>query len=194
MYEDVFLFIFDNMNEFKGKLLVAQPRLLSDHFFSQSVIFITDEHEEGKVGFIINRPTPILLTDVLKDIKTGFQIWQGGPVSDDNLYYLHQIPELLPGSIRIDKDYYWGGDFEALKLVLNQYGEELTGKIKFFLGYSGWAPGQLEHEIKDGAWFVLPNMLDIFNINPKNLWKEMLIKADPRMEFWKNAPVDPSLN
>lgn len=153
-----------------------------------------DEHEEGRVGMIINRPTPLLLTDVLKDVKAGFQIWQGGPVSGEHLYYIHKIPDLLPGSVRIDKDYYWGGDFEALKLILDQYGEQLGDKIKFFMGYSGWAPGQLENEIKEGAWFVLPNTLDILKVNPKNLWKELLIQVDPSLEFWKNAPVDPSLN
>jgi len=178
-----------------GKLLISTPELLLDHIFNQSVILLTDHNENGSVGFIINKPLILNLNDVIKDVPGGFQLWNGGPVDTVNLFYLHTIPNLLPDSMIFDSKNktYIGGDFNKVKQLLNE-GVINNHHIKFFLGYSGWGKNQLEKEIKEKAWFVSDNNLDIFTLNPKNIWKEKIVEIDPENIIWKNAPLNPHLN
>ncbi len=183
------------MEKLTGKLLLATPELLTDHIFSQAVILLVEHNEKGSMGFILNKPSPFLLSDFFPEMPIGFQLWNGGPVDEEMLFYLHNKPELLPGSVCFDtqKPICLGGDFTLLKDLVTS--KELTAKnLKFFMGYAGWGPGQLEQEIKEKAWFVIDNDLDIFQLNPKNLWKEKLIELNPQNIVWKNSPINPKLN
>ncbi len=177
----------------KGKLLIATPELLTDSIFSQSVILIVDDHEEGTVGFILNKPLPVLVKEVT-DINSSLQIYDGGPVSIDQMYFLHNAPEIIPGGQQVYDNLFWGGDIRVVKEIFDDNESLLQDRIKFFIGYSGWGKEQLENEINEGAWLVSEKKLDIFKINPKNLWKKLLVEVDPAMELWKNAPQNPELN
>jgi len=178
-----------------GKLLVSTPELLLDHVFNQSVILLTEHNENGSMGFIINKPMIFSLKDAFKDIPVNIQLWNGGPVDPGNMFYLHNVPHLIPGSIPfdVDRDLYIGGDFNQIKKLLKE-GTIDDRHIKFFLGYSGWGKQQLEDEIKEKAWFVTDNNLDLFRLNPKNVWKEKIVEIDPKNIIWKNAPLNPHLN
>jgi putative transcriptional regulator len=119
----------------KGQLLIAEPSISGDLSFNRSVILLADHDEEGSVGFIINKPLKYTINDLLPEINASFKIYNGGPVEQDNLYFIHNIPELIPNSIEISNGIYWGGDFESTKALIN------NGKINknsFFLGYTGW--------------------------------------------------------
>ncbi|HFS67340.1 MAG TPA: YqgE/AlgH family protein [Flavobacteriia bacterium] len=178
-----------------GKLLISSPELLLDHVFNQSVLLLTEHNDKGSMGFMLNKPLIIRLNDIFEDIPGNIQLWNGGPVETGNMFYIHNVPELIPNAIPIDpsNNLYIGGEFEVIKKLLQQ--EILDeGNIKFFLGYSGWAPDQLSEEIKEKAWFVTPNNLNIFDINPKNLWKEKIVDVNPKNVIWKNAPLNPHLN
>ncbi len=183
------------MENLTGKLLLATPELLTDHVFSQAVILLAEHNQNGSMGFILNKPSPFLLSDFFPELPVGFQLWNGGPVDEEMLFYIHNKPGLLPGAVCFDsrKPLCLGGDFQQLKELLT--GKKLGGEnIKFFMGYSGWGPGQLEKEIEEKAWYVVENDIDIFQTNPKNLWKEKLISLNPENIVWKNSPINPKLN
>ena len=144
------------MNIVKGKLLIAEPSILNDDSFNRSIILLTEHNEESSVGFILNKPLNYTIRDLIPEINCSFKIYQGGPVEQDNLYFIHKIPELIPGSTQVSEEIYWGGNFEALKNLLQQK-EIKNTEIRFFLGYSGWAKVQLEKEVINKSWFVSEN-------------------------------------
>ncbi len=178
-----------------GKLLVSTPELLMDHIFNQSVLLITEYSEKGSMAFILNKPLILRLNDIFPEIPSNIQVWNGGPVETSNLFYIHNVPELIPEAIEFDaeKKLYLGGDFNFIKDLFN---EQLLDEnnIRFFLGYSGWGPRQLEDEIEEKVWFVTPNDIDVFDINPRKIWKEKIVAVDPENVIWKNAPLNPHLN
>lgn len=174
----------------KGKLLIAEPSILNDSSFNRTIILITEHTKNNAVGFILNRPLAYTMNDLLPDIFCDFTIYQGGPVEQDNLYFIHKVGNLIPESIEIGNGIFWGGNFEALKYALNN--ELLTEKdIRFFLGYSGWSKNQLEREIQSKSWFVSENDYEnIFAINDETLWREKLLQKGGNYKLWANAPSD----
>lgn len=179
----------------RGKLLISSPELLMDHVFNQSVILLVEHNDNGSMGFIVNKALPIRLNDVFEEIPSGMQLWKGGPVETGNMFYMHNVPHMIPDSVLFEdaRDLYVGGDFKRIKSLL-QEGLIDDRNIKFFLGYSGWGPGQLQQEIEENAWTVTDNSIDIFELNPKDLWKEKIVEIDPNNIIWKNAPLNPHLN
>jgi len=103
----------------KGCLLIAEPSIIGDLSFNRSVILLADHNDEGSVGFIINKPLKYKIRDLLPDIDSNFKIYNGGPVEQDNLYFIHTIPDLIPDSIEISNGIFWGGDFETTKTIGN---------------------------------------------------------------------------
>jgi len=178
-----------------GKLLISTPELLMDHIFNQSVLLLAEHNDKGSMGFILNKPLILRLNDIFDEIPSNIQLWNGGPVDTTNMYYIHNVPDLVPDSIVIDesKDLYLGGNFQTIKELL-QTRKIDSNNIRFFLGYSGWAPYQLNDEIKEKAWFVTPNDINMFDINPKNIWKEKIVAVNPDNVIWQNAPLNPHLN
>jgi putative transcriptional regulator len=93
---------------------------------------------------------------MLPEINASFKIYNGGPVEQDNLYFIHNIPELIPNSIEISNGIYWGGDFESTKALINN-GKIKKNNIRFFLGYTGWEENQLQLEMISNSWIVAAN-------------------------------------
>ncbi len=178
----------------KGHLLVAEIALTGDASFGRSVVYIA-EHDvvTGTVGFVLNKKIDLQLSDLIPGIKLDFDIYSGGPVETQNLYFLHTIPDLLPSSLEISNGVFWGGDFDRLKEKLKK-GEVPPEKIKFFLGYSGWHPQQLEDEIALKSWIVCRNKWDIFKENDASTWKNKLINFGGEYMIWANSPKNPSHN
>ena len=85
----------------KGQLLIAEPSLIGDTSFNRSVILLADHNDEGSVGFIINKPLRYSIRDLVPEIDATFKIYNGGPVEQDNLYFIHNVPHLIPESIEI---------------------------------------------------------------------------------------------
>ncbi|WP_369048933.1 YqgE/AlgH family protein [Tenacibaculum sp. UWU-22] len=178
----------------KGRLLIADPTILNDNSFKRSIILLTEHTPQNTIGFIINRPLQYTLNDLLPDLDCSFTIYQGGPVEQDNLYFIHTVPEQIPGSIEISNGIYWGGNFEILKILLNQKILKNTD-IRFFLGYAGWEAQQLENEINNHSWFVTENDYDhILSSNTDTIWKEKLLQKGGEYLIWANAPSNVQLN
>lgn len=178
----------------KGSLLIAEPSILNDDSFNRSIILLTEHNEKSSVGFILNRPLKFTLGDIIPEIDCSFVIYQGGPVEQDNLYFVHKIPELIPDSIEVSKDIYWGGNFNSLKDLLSENKVKSTD-IRFFLGYSGWGTHQLEDELHNNSWFVSENDFEnIFSVDNETLWKNKLMQKGGEYKIWANAPSDIHLN
>ncbi len=184
-----------SLNPHKGRLLVAEPSILNDQSFNRSIIFITkNDTDEGTIGFIVNKPTNFVLSDLLPDIDCDFKVYTGGPVSSENLYFIHKIPHLIPNSIEVSKGIYWAGDFEMIVSLLNEK-KINQDDIRFFLGYSGWEENQLKDELDIDSWVVVENnYANILNMDASEAWKKQLIEFGGKYQIWANAPKNPSLN
>lgn len=179
----------------KGLLLIAEPTIIGDLSFNRSVILLADHNKEGSVGFILNKPLEYTINDLIPDITALFKVYNGGPVEQDNLYFIHNIPELITNSIEISNGIFWGGDFELTKNLINE-GKINKENIRFFLGYSGWNANQLESELQLNSWIISKNTNenDIFVKSSTHFWKEKILELGGEYIIWSNAPENPALN
>lgn len=178
----------------KGNLLIAEPITLADKSFNRTIILLAEHNEDGSVGFILNKPSNFLLKDLVFEIHCDFRVFIGGPVEQDNLYFIHTIPHMISDSVEISKGIYWGGNYEAVKGLLNQ-GLIHENEIRFFLGYSGWSFEQLDNELKEKTWTIIENTYsNILEINNAESWKEKLLEMGGKYKIWANSPENPMLN
>ncbi|MCP1995640.1 YqgE/AlgH family protein [Flavobacterium sp. HSC-61S13] len=180
----------------KGTVLISYPSTNSgDTIFSRSVILITEFNKEGAVGFILNKPLNIRISDLIPYINMDFRIYKGGPVETDKVFFIHNVPHLIQDSTPITEDLFWGGDFEDLVRVLND-GLINENNVTFFLGYSGWDCDQLNNEIEDEYWIVDNRKFQakIFNQLQTELWRNHLLELGEEYAIWANAAESPELN
>lgn len=178
-----------------GILLIAEPFLKDPAFMRSVVLLCRHENEEGSFGFVLNNSLSKKLDELLP-VLAGFDwpVYKGGPVQPDTLHYVHQYPELLPESVKLSDQCYWGGDYETLRDLILE-GRIHPEKIKFFLGYSGWSEGQLADEIAEHSWVTAPptNQI-IFDTPPDGIWKASMIQLGGKYEQMIHYPTDPQLN
>jgi len=179
----------------KGKLLIAEPALTGDVSFNRSVVLLAEHNEEGSVGFILNKPLEYDISDLVNEIDIPFKVYNGGPVEQDNLYFIHKVPHLIEGSIEISDGIYWGGDFEKTIQLINNLTITETD-IRFFLGYSGWDSLQLDQELSSKSWVIVTNEYesDIIEKSSSAFWKEKMVELGGDYLIWSNAPENPTLN
>ena len=179
----------------KGNLLIAEPSIIGDLSFNRSIILLADHTNEGSIGFILNKPLDYTINDLIPEVEASFRVYNGGPVEQDNLYFIHKIPEIIPDSIEISLGIYWGGDFSTVAdLIASKQIDE--NDIRFFLGYSGWNTTQLENELKSNSWLVTENIYKkrIIEKNYETFWKEKMLELGGDYSIWSNAPENPSFN
>ena len=179
----------------KGKLLIAEPTLTGDVSFNRSVVLLAEHNEEGSVGFILNKPLEYDISDLVTEIKIRFPVYNGGPVEQDNLYFIHKVPHLISKSIEISDGIYWGGDFDKTIDLINK--EVISEEdIRFFLGYSGWSSLQLDQELSSKSWIVVKNDYEsaIIHKSSDAFWKEKMVELGGNYLLWSNSPENPSLN
>ena len=185
-----------NENLSNGKLLVADPSIIGDFSFTRAVILLADHNDEGSVGFILNKPMTHDLRTFVPEISHHFLVFEGGPVDQDRLYYIHSRRDCIPNSKPISKELAWGGDFDVITAMINS-GELSSEDIKFFLGYSGWSCDQLKDEVKQKTWIVLDEgdkKANISTSNDASFWKSKMIRLGGRYIIWANSPSHPHLN
>jgi putative transcriptional regulator len=182
------------MDNMQGHLLIANP-LLNDGFFNRSVIYLTAHGEDGSVGFIMNFRTHLLLRDVRPQVKNGnFNIYEGGPVARNQLFFLHRLGNKVSDSFPVTMNISFGGDLNEL-LALIDKGEASEQDVKFFAGYSGWGEGQLQNEMNNRHWFLSrPSVSSFFNKPAEELWKESLSTVKESYAIFAKFGNDPSLN
>lgn len=178
----------------KGRLLISEP-FLPDTFFNRTLVYLTEHNEKGSVGFIINKSINIKVNDALD----GFPGWDekltmGGPVAPDTLHYLHTMGNLIPNSVWVADNIYWGGDIESIKDLISS-GRAGSGDIRFFLGYSGWGEGQLEKELQENSWIIADVAPEVvMRYRKDDSWKTVLRSLNKKYRLWAEFPESPEMN
>ncbi len=177
-----------------GDILIAKP-FLQDGRFKRSVIYMGEHSEEGSLGFILNKPHGLLLRDIFPHLKNGnFPLFDGGPVSPNQLFYTHTLGMQLSDSLEISEGVFWGGNFFDLSQMIEQ-GQVSSAEVRFYIGYSGWGEGQLPQELESGSWFANHSAYpELINTMPAELWGVELMKINPAYRAFADFSFDPSLN
>ncbi|MDN5942454.1 MAG: YqgE/AlgH family protein, partial [Nitrospira sp.] len=168
----------------KGVLLVASPSL-EDPNFRQAVVLVVEHGSEGTVGLILNRPTKLLLSEVLPDITvlkgTSYRLFAGGPVEASRFLLLFRAEEPPADARPVFDGVYLGRTPKALEHIITR--AKPTEAFRTFAGFAAWAPRQLEAEMLLGAWAILPPDSGIFDKDPAKLWQDCIsrLKA-PRVQ------------
>jgi len=191
---DMFAILPEDKIPEKGKILISEP-FLPDTFFSRSIVYLTDHSPQGSVGFILNKKVDLKISAVIE----GLDGWDedlnmGGPVAPDTIHYLHNLGELIPKSVKIEENIFWGGDFDKIR-EMAKTGTIKRSQIRFFLGYSGWSAGQLERELKEDSWVIARVKPEIImNNRGEDTWKRVLRGLKNKYRIWADFPDSPEMN
>ncbi|MEO6071341.1 MAG: YqgE/AlgH family protein [Chitinophagaceae bacterium] len=177
-----------------GVLLIADP-FLKDPNFMRTVVFLTEHHDDGSIGFVLNRQFENTLDELLPEVEGHkLPVYYGGPVQMNTIHFLHKYPEKISGGVEVLKGIWWGGDFDAVVDLINS-GKYDADKIRFYIGYSGWSKGQLEIEMNEKTWLtVAASRKLLFHNNAEEIWKDSLKHMGGDYEMMINFPIDPQLN
>ncbi|HTW17768.1 MAG TPA: YqgE/AlgH family protein [Nocardioides sp.] len=178
-----------------GMLLVATPALL-DPNFADTVVLILDADADGALGVVLNRPSPVPVSEVLTpwdDVVSEPEVlFFGGPVSTEGA---------LAVALLRDDDAPVGfreivGRLGLLDLdTPPELVDGTVDQLRIFAGYAGWGAGQLEGEIEEGAWYVVPALVpDVFRRDPAELWRDVLRRQPGDLAMHSTRPSDPGLN
>jgi putative transcriptional regulator len=184
-----------------GRLLVATPQLADPNFRRSVVLIVEHEPEGGTLGVVLNRPTQVPVDQILppwSELVTGPSVvFQGGPVALDSALALAQVPgtdeplgwRALDGTPAVARVGLVDLDIPPEILAPE------VARLRVFAGYAGWGTGQLQSEIDEGAWYVLPaESGDVFAEDPDELWPAVLRRQGGELAFVATYPEDPSLN
>ncbi len=186
------------------QLLIA-ARTLRGPIFGRSVVLLLEHSPQGALGLIINRPTDVSLHEALPTTRQwaerGDRLFLGGPVETELMAFLMHSETRPPHSKRVLANVYASGDPEALVAVLER--PINTDHFRAYLGYAGWAPGQLDAEIARGDWHQSPAHPDfIFSPPQKNVWDQLVFEHEgtqvdlrhpthtPAVAGWGESEID----
>jgi len=181
-----------------GCFLISRPAML-DPNFDGTVVMVCTHDEDGTVGLTINRPLDVPMEQVLPDADylhdAGVPLLWGGPVGTDAVHVLSSASSssleddaedtlpLLPGVN-------FGGGLELVREVFQS-----KGHLRFFLGYSGWSPGQLDEELAADGWFVVPgDVAEVWTSDWRLLWERLMAKLNPEFGWMREIPENPEVN
>ena len=179
-----------------GMLLLASPELLDPNFVA-TVVLLLDADEDGAMGVVINRPSPVPVISVLAEwgdiVAEPEVLFRGGPVSPEGALAVALLRDhhAVPPGLRPVADRLAIVDLEG-----EAYGiDAAVDGIRIFAGYAGWGAGQLEVEIEGGDWYVVPSLPpDAFQVDPTDLWREVMRRQPGGLAWHVNRPADPELN
>lgn len=182
------------MDSLRGNLLLSSPKIL-DPNFRRTVVLIAEHTDEGAMGFVLNRPAAVTVGDAVPDLAwladSGDQLHVGGPVAAQSVIVLAEFDDPSLAAMVFTGDLGFipaePGDADALTAA--------TRRKRVFAGHSGWGPGQLEAEMEDDSWIVVPALADdVFCDDPDALWLRVLQRAGGEHVLMATLPMDPSLN
>lgn len=180
-----------------GTLLVAEP-FLREQYFNHAVICLID-YAIGKesMGIVLNRATGYTLNSLVSKVtvKTDIPVFCGGPMSCDRLYFIHTLGDIIPDSREIRPGLYIGGDFNAMLDYVNS-GYPIEGKIRFFIGYSGWDIGQLDGELRKNVWAVtdITDNSSLLSGEENQYWHNLVRSMGKSYRGWLYHPQNPMMN
>ena len=173
----------------QGNILISEP-LMNDFHFGRSVILLIDHTEsEGSFGIIINKQLEVDVNQIVEEFP-DFEApaYLGGPVADNQLFFIHSLGDIIPDSYPIIDGLYWGGDHQTLRTLINT-GIANEENTRFYLGYAGWDAGQLVTELVRNSWLVSDITTDqFFNTPPETMWSEFVSRLGGPYEMWNRFP------
>lgn len=180
-----------------GSLLMAEP-LMKDPYFGRSVILVLDKPEDnGHFGLILNKPTEMTLQDLMPEWEEGkrIPIYCGGPVDLQRMFLLHTLGEELGDSMEVAPGIFVGADLDKIISYIED-GGEVEGRMRFFIGYCGWSPGQLAAEISGNTWAVntFAGGENLLKGLGDDYWRREVADLGEDYRSWLIVPTDPSLN
>lgn len=182
-----------------GRILISEP-FLKDFYFKRSIVLLAEHNKDGTFGLVLNRTTNLRLSEVLSSVEYIIpeefdnNIYIGGPVKTDSLFYIHTRNDIIGNSLNIMEGIYWGGDINELVRLMKEKTIK-PDEIRFYAGYSGWEPNQLERELLEHSWVVAKtNANFLLNNSPDILWKKAVLKLGEDYKEWVNYPIDPQMN
>jgi putative transcriptional regulator len=172
-------------------LLVSSPALI-DPNFRRTVVLIAHHDEDGAMGLVLTRPSEVVAADAVPSLA-GLRgadevVYVGGPVQPDALMVLADFEDPADAAVPIiDGLGFMPADSEPHDLSIR--------RVRLFAGYSGWSAGQLESELDEPAWIVVPASAgDAFAEDPEELWRTALQRAGGSFTLMERMPYDPNLN
>jgi putative transcriptional regulator len=162
-----------------GVFLVAKPAL-DDPRFAQTVVLVTLPADGGAIGVIVNRALGRKLSELVPEPEgippDADALHYGGPVATGQLLMLVQTSSAPPGSFRVLDDVYLSTDPQLLQDL--RAGALPGARVRFYAGYAGWAPGQLQAEVRRGSWWIVPaDAASLFERDPATLWETLRTRA-----------------
>ena len=188
------------MEPVPGSLLIAAPTM-ADPNFARTIVLLLDAGEDGALGVVLNRPTELAVASVLAPwaevVSEPDVLFQGGPVETDSAL---AVAAVLDDTGTDDAEPVgWRRVFASTGLVDLDAPVELlapaVSSLRIFAGYAGWGAGQLEDEIAEGAWYVVPAEVgDPFLDDPSGLWATVLRRQGGQLAMLATMPAEPGLN
>lgn len=178
----------------QNKILVAQP-YLQDPFFRRSVILMAEHNEEGSIGFVMNKPLKMKVKDLLTNLKEAdYPLYHGGPVAQDQLFFIHRLSDKIGESVYIGDEHYWNGNYgDLISLIVKN--KIKKNDIKFFIGYSGWGEGQLAGELEHNSWLIADaEYKNLMRDGSSDIWGAELKKMGSKYANLSKFPDDPFMN
>jgi putative transcriptional regulator len=179
-----------------GALLVATPALI-DPNFADSVVLLLDTDDDGALGVVLNRPSSVPVGDVLEGwaavVAAPGVLFHGGPVGLDGALAVARLADPA------DEPVGFRATFGSVGLVdLDSPVELVQGGLsamRVFAGYAGWGAGQLEAEVEEGSWYVVPSEPeDLFRDDVETLRRDVLRRQPGELAWVSTRPFDPTLN
>jgi putative transcriptional regulator len=179
-----------------GRLLVASRDLGDPNFAKTVILLVHYDQEQGSVGLVVNKRTDVQLSRVFQDLDEAKgrtdPIYIGGPVDLNSVLALLKSSTKPENAVRVFGDVYLISSKDQLKETLASGGEATV--FHAYVGYAGWAAGQLEHEVELGAWHILPAEAGIvFHSDPDSLWERLIRRTETQIASIPGIPRIPSL-
>lgn len=170
----------------KGQLLIAAPQLVD--YFRRTVVLVVEHTDEGAMGLVLNRPTETEVSEAvpdLADLAEGVDVVHaGGPVQPDAVVALGDFEEPEEAGTPVSG---------SLGLLDPERPDPALRRLRVYAGYAGWAPGQLDAEVEEGAWIPEPAAPDD-PFTEDDLWTTVLQRKGGAYSLMVSMPIDPSLN
>lgn len=186
----------NNVSPEKGRILIAEP-FLAGSYFNRAIVLLVSHDEKGAVGFILNKKIDFPVEEVIGNFPDfDADVYIGGPVNADSLYFIHSLGDEIEGSIHVKDNIYWGGNFELIKKMIKN-GQIKPDQIRFFLGYSGWDDGQLEEELNEDSWLVSEieeSNAMVPGSSSRSMWIKAVRELGGKYLLWEHFPENPTLN
>ena len=178
-----------------GDLLISEP-YLPDKNFERSVVLLCEHNEDGTFGLVLNHSTGKRFDELVTEVNSfDSEVFVGGPVQQNTLHFIHRAPDLIDHVMQIDRSLFYGGNQDKLMTLIDTY-QIRKEDFRFFVGYSGWSPGQLMDELRAKSWIVYKGLDSdqLFDIPADQLWRHILHKMGGKFKAMANYPVDPRMN